>query len=442
MGCIAAEVPKSGCNATDFACICTNQPLNTAIGACLAQNCTVVESLQAQNYSKTSCGVPIRRNTEQAPIVWTLFGIAFVAVSARLISRTSSLNSAFAFRIDDGIIVAAMVACNLLIVLTRLIGSLPAVIGLGLGKDLWSVPTENITQILLIFFVEELLYGFVVAFTKLSILIFYLRLFNEPRFRVLCYVMLALTAVYGIGQLLAITLICTPTSYNWTRWDGKHLGQCGSVATMTFVNGSTNLTLDFTLFVMPVTQFIKVSWTTKKKIGVSLIFLVGLLVTVSSSVRMATVARFGHTQNPTYDFKELAIWSLVEMHLSVICACMPGMTAFVRRIKPYIQRSNPEPPQQQPDNRRRPDRTIMGRVRDTFTRLTTLTVSRNQTGWKSSRATKSNLTGTQPSIIEPDAPEFKDYLAYARYSETGGTGTQLETLNSRTFSRDSIEIQR
>ncbi|KAK2051672.1 hypothetical protein LY76DRAFT_528109, partial [Colletotrichum caudatum] len=38
----------SACNAayTDFTCICTSQPLNAAIGACLAQNCTVVESLR------------------------------------------------------------------------------------------------------------------------------------------------------------------------------------------------------------------------------------------------------------------------------------------------------------------------------------------------------------------------------------------------------------
>ncbi|KAK2023694.1 hypothetical protein LX32DRAFT_132227 [Colletotrichum zoysiae] len=439
MNCIAAEVPKSACNATntDFACICTNQPLNAAIGACLAQNCTVVESLQAQNYSKTSCGVPIRHNTEQAPVAWTLFGIAVVAVSARLLSKVSSLNPAFPFRLDDGAILAAMIA-----LIASNIGS-QTLIGLGLGKYIWSVPPENITQILLIFFAEELLYAFVVAATKLSILIFYLRLFNEPWFRVFCYVMLALTAMFGLGQMLVITFICTPISYNWTQWDGKHLGKCGDVTLMTFCNGGINLALDFILFVMPVTQFIKVSWATKKKIGVSLIFLVGLLVTASSSVRMATVAMFGHTNNPTYDFKQLSIWSLVEMHLSVICACMPGMTAFVRRIRPYvIHRSDPALHQQKPGNQPRPGRSIARRMRDTLARLTAPTATRNELGWDSSRATKSDITGTQPSIIDPEAPEFRDYLAYAQYAESGGEGTQLQTLNSRVGPRDSIEIRR
>ncbi|TID06984.1 hypothetical protein CH35J_000932 [Colletotrichum higginsianum] len=314
-GCIAAELPKSACNATDFQCICTNQQLNAAIGICLSQNCTVVESLQAQNYSKTSCGVPVRRNTEQAPISWTLFAIAFVAVVARLLSKAPALNPAFPFGMDDWTIIAAMIA-----LIPSDIGS-QILVDLGLGRDIWTVPPENITEILLLFFVEELLYAFVVAITKIFILLFYLRLFREPWFRKSCYAIMGVNAVYGVGQVLAIALVCNPVDYNWTRWDGKHVGSCGNITLMTYINGGVNITLDFVLFFLPVTQFINVSWTQKKKIGVSVIFLVGLFVTVCSGIRLATVGRFANTQNPTYDFKEISIWSLVEMRMSVICAC-------------------------------------------------------------------------------------------------------------------------
>ncbi|TQN65976.1 hypothetical protein CSHISOI_09447, partial [Colletotrichum shisoi] len=264
-GCVAAELPKSACNAADLQCICTNQQLNAAIGVCLSQNCTVVESLrkvpsfwclfrffrpigltrcpvatpeEAQNYSKTSCGVPVRRNTEQAPISWALFAVAFVAVVARILSKAPALNPAFPFGMDDWTIIAAMVA-----LIPSDIGS-QKLIELGIGKDIWTVPPENITEILL----------------------------------------------------------------------------CGNITLMTFINGGVNITLDFVLFVLPVTQFITVSWTSKKKIGVSVIFLVGLFVTACSGIRLATVGRFANTQNPTYDFKEISIWSLVEMRMSVICA--------------------------------------------------------------------------------------------------------------------------
>ncbi|UQC91403.1 uncharacterized protein CLUP02_16938 [Colletotrichum lupini] len=280
-------VAKSPCNATDFTCICTNRLLNGNIGACLAQHCTVTESLrmtslvwkrfsfeahlsfEAQRYSKTSCRVPVRRNTDQGPITWTLFSIALVALAARLISKIPSLNPAFSFGWDDWLILASTLA-----LIPADIGS-QILIGIGLGQDIWMVSPDNITQILLLFFVEELLYSFVVAVTKLSILIFYLRLFAETWFRVVCYVMLGVTTVYGIGQILAIVLVCSPVSYNWTQWDGEHQGKCGNVNLMAFINGRVNIAIDFILFILPVTQFITVSWTLKKKIGGLLIALKG-----------------------------------------------------------------------------------------------------------------------------------------------------------------------
>ncbi|OHF00913.1 hypothetical protein CORC01_03741 [Colletotrichum orchidophilum] len=319
LNCTTTEVAKSSCNATDLACICSNQMLNANIGACLAQNCTVIEALrmkclEAQNYSKTSCGVPVRRNMDQGPTTWTLFSLALVAVAARLISKIPSLNPSFSFGWDDWTILASTIVLIPADIVSQM------VIDRGLGQDIWMVPPDNITQILLLFFVEELLYSFVVAVTKLSILIFYLRLFADNCFRNACYAMLGVTTVYGLGQMLGVVLVCSPVSYNWTQWDREHQGKCGDVHLMAFINGGVNIAIDLILFILPVTQFITVSWTVKKKIGVSLIFLVGLFVTACSGIRLASLVKFGGTQNPTYDYKEVSIWSLAEMHLSVICA--------------------------------------------------------------------------------------------------------------------------
>lgn len=33
------------------------------------------------------------------------------------------------------------------------------------------------------------------------------------------------------------------------------------------------------------------------------------------------------------NYSELALWSVIELDVSVICACMPGMTALLRRLK-------------------------------------------------------------------------------------------------------------
>ncbi|KAF4866635.1 hypothetical protein CGCSCA1_v013495 [Colletotrichum siamense] len=182
---------------------------------------------------------------------------------------------------------------------------------------------------------------------------------------------------------------------------------------MTFVNGGTNIAIDLVLVILPVTQFITVSWTIWKKIGVSLIFLVGLFVTVSSCIRLATVAKFADTQNPTFDFKALSIWSLIEMHASVICACMPGMTAFVRRVKPRLG-CHAEHTPEQIRNKPRTGRSVARQIRETFSRITAAA------RWNSSKkTTTSTMTGTQLSTIDRDAPEYRDYVVYAPYAEQG-----------------------
>ncbi|KAK1853074.1 CFEM domain-containing protein [Colletotrichum chrysophilum] len=418
MNCTAAELAKSTCQPTDFVCICTNQQLNDGIAGCLMQNCTVVESLretriEAQNYSKSSCGAPFTRNLDQPPITWTIFTLSFIAVSSRFISKIPSLNPAFPFGWDDWAILASMVRSS-----TR--HSIPkTVVSLGFGQDIWTVAPDNITQILLIFFAEELFYSFVVAVTKLSVIIFYLRLFQESWFRKASYGLLGITTMYGIGQILAIIFVCSPVSYNWTRWDGQHAGQCGKVNIMTFVNGGTNIAIDLALVILPVTQFITVSWTIWKKIGVSLIFLVGLLIQHVSSIDHLNVMISGSNMSKV-DFKALSIWSLVEMHASVICACMPGMTAFVRRVKPRLG-CHAEHTPEQIRNKPRTGRSAARKIRETFSRITAAAREVGNTStWNSSKkTTTSTMTGTQLSTIDRDAPEYRDYVVYAPYAEQG-----------------------
>lgn len=43
--CLVEEIPKSNCTATDLPCICTNQQLNDMVTLCVAQSCTIRESL-------------------------------------------------------------------------------------------------------------------------------------------------------------------------------------------------------------------------------------------------------------------------------------------------------------------------------------------------------------------------------------------------------------
>lgn len=78
------------------------------------------------------------------------------------------------------------------------------------------------------------------------------------------------------------------------------------------------------VFFLPVPNLIALqSRSMKSKVGVVLIFLVGLFVTVCSVVRLHYVPHLWTSENPTFDFNDIALWSGLEGDVGVCCACMP-----------------------------------------------------------------------------------------------------------------------
>lgn len=58
-------------------------------------------------------------------------------------------------------------------------------------------------------------------------------------------------------------------------------------------------------------------------------------------IRLRALVGWTKSPNAPYDFAALAVWSLIELDVGVICACMPGMAGLFRRLKKrgaeYIQ---------------------------------------------------------------------------------------------------------
>lgn len=108
------------------------------------------------------------------------------------------------------------------------------------------------------------------------------------------------------------------------------------------------------------------------------------------------------------------------MHVSVICACMPGMTAFVRRVSPRLRWSQPGRPQLQDRHRPRTRRSFLRRLQHTLTRLTAARVADGASIMQNTQA----LIKSQSSTADSETPEYHDYLVYApSYTEAGDLGT-------------------
>ncbi|KAK2791300.1 hypothetical protein FQN52_004977 [Onygenales sp. PD_12] len=210
----------------------------------------------------------------------------------------------------------------------------------GLGKDMWNVSFIDISYILKassIFFVQEVVYFATMNTTKVSILFFYLRIFPAPHFRVITYVVMAITVGYGIALIFAVIFQCSPVDMAWNHWDGEHTNvKCSNINLIGWVSSAINIVLDVVIIVLPTRELFRLALSTKKKIHILLMFSVGFFVTIVSIIRLKSFLQFGNSRNPTWDHVPLGYWSTIEAHTSIVCACMPAIRALLRKVSPTL----------------------------------------------------------------------------------------------------------
>lgn len=170
---------------------------------------------------------------------------------------------------------------------------------LGLGKDIWTVPFDNITAILKIYYFDEDLYLTALPLVKISILIFYLRIFPQTWFRYACFATMTACVGYGIAFLLVSVFQCQPIALAWDHWDGEHLGKCNDINAQGWTSAALNVVLDVVVLVLPMPVIAKLELNKRKKALVLLMFSTGFLVTIISIIRLQVLVHFGGTTNFT-----------------------------------------------------------------------------------------------------------------------------------------------
>lgn len=147
----------------------------------------------------------------------------------------------------------------------------------GVGKDIWNLRPYQITNFGMWFLFTEVQYFASIALLKLSLLLFYLRIFPSTGVRRLLWATVAFDVLYGIAFVMTALLQCQPISYFWTQWDGEHQGTCVNINAVGWANAAVSIFLDVWMLALPLSQLkgLRLHW--KKKVGVALMFFVGTL---------------------------------------------------------------------------------------------------------------------------------------------------------------------
>ncbi|KAI0130512.1 hypothetical protein BJ170DRAFT_317134 [Xylariales sp. AK1849] len=222
-----------------------------------------------------------------------------------------------------------------LVLITGLMGALSMGIltDHGLGDHFVYLSVAQMEGYLKGFYVANISYVMSTAFIKISLLLQYLRVFEERALRTTCITILVLVSLWGLTFTILAFVPCVPVYDYWDLLSGADKTCFGYGATtrnkftqIYISHAGFNLTFDVLVLSLPM-FLLRRETTTRALSGLVSLLLMGCLVVSVSIWRLATLVEHQATTYPTFDptwYSPISsILSAVEVDIASICASVP-----------------------------------------------------------------------------------------------------------------------
>jgi hypothetical protein len=227
--------------------------------------------IATKNLTSTVCHAPIRYSGESIRLSNLILAvITAICALARVIYKAVFSIAELGWD-DYSVLAALVVGVPSVVIIDR--GLVPN----GLGRDVWTVPFDQITNFVRYLYALEVLYFFQIALLKLTLLFFFLRIFPKPLIKRLLWATVAFNVLCGIAFTIAAVFQCQPISFYWTKWDKEGDGKCININGLAWSNAIISIVLDIWMLILPLYEVFNLQLTWRKKLSVTVMFCVGTL---------------------------------------------------------------------------------------------------------------------------------------------------------------------
>lgn len=198
-----------------------------------------------------------------------------------------------------------------------------------MGKHVYDVSLSSVIYLLKTTFAHSILYLTLAFFIKLSILLFYLKLFplTFTWMRRTIFCLIAFFFVYTIVGTTITCLVCKPVKAFWTL----ELRAGDSCPSQTEVQRrylsilAIHVTGDFVVLMLPMHLISTLHLPKRQKIILVFIFSAGGLACIASILRLYYFPRINASLDVTWNVTYISLWGQVEASTAVICASIPSL---------------------------------------------------------------------------------------------------------------------
>lgn len=143
-----------------------------------------------------------------------------------------------------------------------------------MGRHINTVSPEELVKFLQVQYTGSILYPCCIAFTKLSILIQYRRIFSTPSFRWLTNILMGIVSIWCIAVCFTGIFLCHPIA---KAWYPAMPGTCINLVSFYYGLQIPNVITDVAILILPTREVMSLDLPKRQKIGVALTCLLWLL---------------------------------------------------------------------------------------------------------------------------------------------------------------------
>ncbi|KAH8787844.1 hypothetical protein F5883DRAFT_530985 [Diaporthe sp. PMI_573] len=255
--------------------------------------------------------------------IYVLLPLAIAALLCRIGTRAKLTR---ALGLDDVIciVATAITVAYCAIILPRL--------GSPLGRHQWDVPLSQATNSFVRdTFTSSVLSHLATMFIKLSILVFYLKIFKPvPWARIAIWIGLAAVLLFYTVLDIVLLALCVPNHGRTWLQSATHEWVAVSIQA-SLAAGWFGTIVDIYIIAIPVRLVSTLNLNRKHKFGVMAIFLTGLAACGCSAAGLAQRYKLSH-DDITYNDTLVYMYSICEVNIAIICSCMPAFTAPIKVV--------------------------------------------------------------------------------------------------------------
>ncbi|KAK5110884.1 hypothetical protein LTR85_000694 [Meristemomyces frigidus] len=171
----------------------------------------------------------------------------------------------------------------------------------------------------------------------MSILLQYLRIFPQEKFRKACFTVMALVSIYSLWAVLSGIFACNPVDSFWDMsrfaWDQPG---CLPRLTVWYTNAAINIATDVAIALLPLPVISSLQIPRRQRIILMGVFAAGLFTCFMSILRLIYIFPITSTSDVTWNSPLAAIWSCVETNIGIWCSCVPTLKGCVQRYYPKL----------------------------------------------------------------------------------------------------------